>query len=361
MQPGPSDLAASLAHSRNRSWSCISTHTRANLDEYAGYIPARKSSLRQWSVSSVTPTTEMSDYSSTPAARPHSNHTADTSVDLPFSVASAKPFEVRDSPGSSGSRDRPGSSLYVTAQEDDAHTDTTTATSRPESRAGFDNHGAGQPDSLYLEGEDCDCASTEDSDVDSFVEKHRQVLRGRKDGVSPLFKEADLGNDLPGLFETAARQPCLMCSLLQCAAIDPPFDASGTGAWATRPPCDHKGRITRRDRLRALGYEYDTDESPSEPEPEPEPEAEPEPEPEAESVPRGRTPTKRPAVASAGMRYGRIDEDEEPGAAAAALLVAKPRGESNRSRSGRLGGRNRSLAIEPVLEDYEEGHAADVE
>ncbi|KAJ6436126.1 putative reverse transcriptase [Purpureocillium lavendulum] len=38
-------------------------------------------------------------------------------------------------------------------------------------------------------------------------------------------------------------------------AIEPPFDANGIAAWASRPAFDHKERITRRDRLRALGVD----------------------------------------------------------------------------------------------------------
>lgn len=50
------------------------------MDEIADVVPVRTSSIRNWSISSTTPTT--SDTSSNPSQRPQSRHTADTSVDL---------------------------------------------------------------------------------------------------------------------------------------------------------------------------------------------------------------------------------------------------------------------------------------
>ncbi|GJN66359.1 hypothetical protein VFPBJ_01518 [Purpureocillium lilacinum] len=357
--PGPSEASAgsSSQHGRNRSWSCLSAPGHrsggASINDFVGYVPPRNSSLRQWSVSSITPTTELSDGCSTSTnlfPRPQSNHTANTSLDMPLSVkqpmggAEPKTFSA----AGSTAHILPGGSLYVPSLEDDAFTETTIG-SRTESRTGFfdANLSAGKADSMDFEAQECGCpgavsAADSDSDVDSFVEKRRAQV---KDDEALLFKDegyGKAGTDLPGLFDSEPRhKPCLMCSLLHCAAIDPPFLVDGP---AMLPPCGHKEGITRRDRLRALGYEYDTDDSASEPEEPPESEAEPQ-----QGRSRGRSVTEKPTMANASPHPSRDSS-----------LKAVPRQAQEAKRSnGRRLNRSRGV-IEPVLEGYE-GHDGDVE
>ncbi|PHH82278.1 hypothetical protein CDD83_3308 [Cordyceps sp. RAO-2017] len=333
------------AHSRNGSRrSSASAHALAT--EFAGHVPDRKSSLKQWSISSVTPTTEMSDHSSNPAARPRSTHTANTSIDLPQlpglpQLSEPKGAAAAAGGGSSSSHGRPCSSPYLTAQEDGAHTDSTGASPPALGRGGRRD---GQRDRRSFHMEDWACVTTDDeSDADSFAEKRRRQRRQDADDESLLFRQGsygDLGRDLPGLHDDGPeRAPCLMCSLLESVADDYAPAAGGLALCGQRAaPCGHGALVSTRDRLRALGYDYDTDDSASEP----------------EMALRGtieapslRRPSGGASAASGGVRrrassYGVDDKTyREP----------RPRGH----------GRSRNRACEPVPEDYEEGHAADVE
>ncbi|ODA81077.1 hypothetical protein RJ55_04039 [Drechmeria coniospora] len=335
----------------DRSWSCASANG-ATLDDSAG---CAGSSRRHGSMSSATATTELSGYSSNAAARPHSIRTANTSIDFAMPTGTIKDGGMT-MPVSSNSSSRhgdgegPASAADVTAQEEEDLLSEGTTGSRPVSRGAF---GRDQTN------EECDSGSSDDSDVDSFVEKRQTMLRAplRSDGgdAERCFEEnrfGDFGKDLPGLHKGAGNKPCLMCSLLQCASIDPPFDAK-TGTWAEKPRCDHKGRITQRDRLRALGYEYDTDDD-----------ADGISESEPERIPRGRIPTKRTAVASScGRYYGAadacepIDELAETGPGRSRV----PRRWRERRMSKARFASTRRLVIEPVPEDVEEGHAGEAE
>ncbi|PHH61630.1 hypothetical protein CDD81_8094 [Ophiocordyceps australis] len=201
---GGSDSRGSLAHSRDGSWRSFSSQARATAAD-AG----RKSSLRQWSVSSVTPTTEMSDHSSNPAARPLSTHTANTSVDMSYPAAPAG---------------------------DDFNMD------------------------------DCDLST--DSEADSFVEKRRHAESLLF--TDTVF--GDLGNNLPGLFDAGPDPACFKCAAAASPAPSKGKSKSKSKGKTPTPrvrqvptPQPENLLWRRRDRLRSLGYEYDTDESESEP------------------------------------------------------------------------------------------------
>ncbi|KAM4058862.1 hypothetical protein HRG_008255 [Hirsutella rhossiliensis] len=336
------------AASLSRDGSCKSgTSVQALTMDIAGYVPDRKSSLKHWSFSSITPTTELSDHSSTLAVRPRSIHTANTSIDLPPLASPANLPELKESPSSIGSQSRPVSSPYLTALEN-MDTNTTVAT-QPEAAAGFDeDHPEGEQDGMAAEmtgyGNDTDANY---SYVNSFAARRRP--QHRQDDESMLLKRGgyiDLGNNLPGLFDTAATSPCLMCSLLESAAIGPASDDKGTEPWAPRAPCNHKGLNSPRERLRALGYEYDTDDSESGP----------------ERASRGRTrtleQTREPNAAGKRQRetWETIEEEAEEDCDSQ-MAVPKLQGGSG-TRIEELSG---SRGFEPVLKDYEEGHAADVE
>ncbi|UNI16841.1 hypothetical protein JDV02_003237 [Purpureocillium takamizusanense] len=355
---GPSEPSAgpSSHHGRNRSWSCLAAPERggASISDFVGYVPPRNSSLRHWSISSLTPTTELSDGCSTSTylfASPQSNHTANTSLDMPLSVkqppSSGVELKSLSAAGSTAAHMLPGSALYVPSLEDDAFTETTLG-SRNGSRTGFFDvsHAAGKADSLDLEAHECDCAdgsnsaAESDSDVDSFVEKRRVKV---KDDEALLFKEegyGKAGTNLPGLFDPEPEsKPCLMCSLLHCAAIDPPLLVDGP---AMPLPCGHKEGITQRDRLRALGYEYDTEESASEPDEPPEPES------RQQGRGRGRSVTEKPTVGSPSPQQLRDSS----------LKAASRQAQEAKHSHGRRLKRSRGV-IEPVLEGCE-GHDGNV-
>lgn len=337
---------ASASLSRNGSCkSGTSAHTLTM--DVAGHVPDRRSSLKHWSFSSITPTTESSDHSSTLAVRPRSIHTANTSIDLPPLTGPANLPELKESPSSSDSNGGPVSSSYVTALEK-INTDTT-VTSAPVGLDEVDSD-RGQDDGVVEMAENGNGPEIDSSNVD-FVAKPRQHRHGRG-GEFMLFKQggySDLGNNLPGLFDTAARSPCLMCSLLESVAIGTASDDKGTEGQPPRAPCNHKGLNSRRERLRALGYEYDTDESESGP--------------ERAFRGRTRTPQQTSQPNASGIRqrdsWGTIEEEAEEDydkVRAVPRLRRAPRGRSKRIEVLKGNG-----GFEPVLEDYEEGHAADVE
>ncbi|PHH63053.1 hypothetical protein CDD82_1931 [Ophiocordyceps australis] len=283
---GAGDSRGSVAHSRDASWRSFSSQARAMTGD--GGAAGPKASLRQWSISSVTPTTEMSDHSSNPAARPRSTHTANTSVDMSYGAMAAAAC-------------------------------------------------GGSPD---FNLDDCDLST--DSDADSLMDRGRHA-------ESLLFTDAvfgDLGNNLPGLFDSGPSPSCVKCA----AATRPPRASSPPAPRLRQLSAPPQNLWRRRDRLRSLGYEYDTDESDSDanghgPAVQPK---------------RGRTTTQRPALAT--MRYrvdSRIDEDDEEQVDVRAQTLRPP----GKARSkARLQSRHRARAgIEPVLEDCEGGNVADVE
>lgn len=197
--------------------------------------------------------------------------------------------------------------------------------------------------SEYYNEERYAMSTTDSSDADSFTEG-----QWRRRDTEPLASWGrsngeDLANHLPGLVGSGGGTGCLMCSLLQQAALEMPASPEG--------PCNHKGSISRRERLRALGYQYDTEESSSDSD---------------ESIARSLS-IRRTASANTGMRGrvtvdGRIEEnvaeedDDSRGSFKGmreATTMATASVKRHRSDDGRAGG----FAIEPVLEDHEEGVA----
>lgn len=81
-----------------RTKSLTSSLMRLNMEELTEAIPPRTSSLRNWSISSATPTT--SDTSSNPFPRPQSQNTATTSVDLgkDFVIKNTSQLSIGDVP-----------------------------------------------------------------------------------------------------------------------------------------------------------------------------------------------------------------------------------------------------------------------
>ncbi|PKS09773.1 hypothetical protein jhhlp_004394 [Lomentospora prolificans] len=77
---GRHDIDSVYNYERTRSLASLKN--RNKLDEIVETVPMRRSSLRHSSISSTTPTT--SSMSSNPFGRPHSRHTAQTSIDIPL-------------------------------------------------------------------------------------------------------------------------------------------------------------------------------------------------------------------------------------------------------------------------------------
>lgn len=324
--------------SGSQDGSCKSgTSARALTMDIAGHVPDRRSSLKHMSLSSMTPTTELSDHSSIFAVRPRSIHTANTSIDMASLTSPANLPGLKESPsGSSEGGDGPVGSPWPAAL-DHADTDTTVVSKvwTPAGPGGARFGGEQEDDDAYS-----DFGSVLCSDVGSGGEQRRHL-----DDESTLFElggHDDLGNNLPGLLEGAATSPCLVCSLLRGAATGSASDDKSAGLSSRGARCGHRGLSSRRERLRALGYEYDTDNSDLEP---------------PHDV--RRRARARDAETSGTLR-GRTDEAaaeewRSPGAAATAARRG-PRG-----RGKRMEGRGGHGGFAPVLEDYEEGHAADVE
>ncbi|KJZ77071.1 hypothetical protein HIM_03392 [Hirsutella minnesotensis 3608] len=248
-------LAAKLA--RVRSASDVGQANPLTMD-IAGHVPDRTSSLKQWSIASLTPTTDRSDHSSV-HARPRSIHTANTSVDLPPLIS---PDLVPGYENSSGAKYSPGrrtTSSYLGELDEDTSSDTDVASR-------VDSHGGarlmGDYKSRLGDANGGEWLSTDYSEVDSFAEQ--QQLRHMRDDESLLFKPEEIGDadgNLPGLQERPQRSPCLMCSLLERAAPESYMRSKRPGSWGSKGPCNHKNLSTPRDRLLALGYDYETDDS----------------------------------------------------------------------------------------------------
>ncbi|KAH8912381.1 hypothetical protein BR93DRAFT_922341 [Coniochaeta sp. PMI_546] len=83
---------------RQRTKSLTSSLRKLNTEDLSEVVPIRTSSLRNWSISSTTPTT--SDTSSNPFQRPLSRNTATTSVDLgkDFVIKNISQLSVGDVP-----------------------------------------------------------------------------------------------------------------------------------------------------------------------------------------------------------------------------------------------------------------------
>ncbi|KAF6816760.1 hypothetical protein CMUS01_12210 [Colletotrichum musicola] len=153
------------------------------LDEIYEHVPIRTSSLRHWSISSATPTMS----SSSSFARPHSRHTATTSVDL----ATMSSF-MNDSRSSlhSGHCEQ---NLFPTALR--SAIPSPRAAAAPANGFNIDD---------YLSSDD-------DVDADSFITtRHRDSGLGGTNEEELLFCDSGYGEgglQLPGLFDSLENVP----------------------------------------------------------------------------------------------------------------------------------------------------------
>lgn len=151
-------------------------HTIRNLlDDINEHIPNRTSSL---SVSSFTPTVASSSQSSNLFPRPHSRHTANTSIDLAYTSPLKPPTDhaltIKNSRNTFGS-------IHGDSRESIAGTSNTLISPI------FDDHDDG-----YL------TSTTDGSDIDSYIRKRHGKTR---DDEGLIFNEGGYGGALPGLFD----------------------------------------------------------------------------------------------------------------------------------------------------------------
>ena len=178
--------SSSSSHPRNRSIGGSSAHGRTQLHDITEYIPNRRSSL---SISSIP----SSSLSSNPFPSSQSRHTADTSLDLGYSL----PMKPDTTPSSDrrGHFRGKGSNITVASSI---------------RTGGYHDQRADAP-SIYQQqaanatptGDNYDddmTTTTDGSDIDSYLEKRR---RKRPDDEGLLFREGaygTTGSGLPGLF-----------------------------------------------------------------------------------------------------------------------------------------------------------------
>ncbi|KAG6010136.1 hypothetical protein E4U21_000170 [Claviceps maximensis] len=244
-------------------WKALLEMTQNGLgldEDVTQMVPLRRSLLWQGSMtnSSSTPTTaDFSDYSSSIAGYPGSRHTMATSTDSLIRIDTcpragsgdfghSDTIDVRCPAGD----ESPSFPTIAIMDEDHGLESTKLSSEEVQYLSGslvnnIDQAGAASPTSEY-------------SDVDSFAEKRQQqqqqqTLRSEKEGSS-IFDHgsfSDLGANLPGLLADTGPGECAICNAL--------FRLNGNSA--PRVPCNHNGTMSRKQRLRALGYDYESDES----------------------------------------------------------------------------------------------------
>ncbi|EFY93747.1 hypothetical protein J3458_005062 [Metarhizium acridum] len=268
------------------------SHSEIPLDDILQRVPLRHSSLHQGSIISTTPTTDFSDYASSHTGRPHSRHTATTSIDSSarIDVHHKKALNTQEDKSLAG--DQCQSSPYLTPVEDEELLITATSTAPTSQSQMTRDVKKGTGDNGISEVEEYECLTSDYSDVDSFTEKRRQVL---DDDETKLFNDGgfgDISNNLPGIASPRERKNCTVCIIL----------ANLQGLPVQTELCTHDGSMTRKQRLRALGYDYDSEESDT----------------ERDLGPvKGRSRTKKLTVGTnGGLRRlklvdDRIDEDSE--------------------------------------------------
>lgn len=202
----------------------------------------RRSSLRQGSrTCSSTPTTDLSDYASSNTGRSSSRNTTTTSIDSPAKIdAFPRPgYGFLDGRSSAGDDYQISPTAIAAVDEDPNKPD---AAKR---RNGKYRHPG------VMEMQDLERLTSDYSDVDSLTEPRPQTP---SDDQGPPFHDGgygDLSANLPGLVTDQSPKPCVICNVL----------ASLQGTSEPSRPCEHNGVMSKKQRLRALGYDYDSDES----------------------------------------------------------------------------------------------------
>ena len=221
--PGRQEQRSELAANYERTRSLVSMRERNRMNEIYDYIPMRTSSLRNWSLTtaSTAPTTAGSVMSSNQfPTRPHTSHTANTSIDIPvFSPCMMVPTQSASSHSSVGTTVPDKSSYGYAGNNSGPQSPVTSAAPTIEEKTGQFNIDD------YLSSED-------DVDADSFVvTTTKQPI---KEEESLLFNDMGYGlagAQLPGLFdaipETRGDSPPQLTTsrLLRHSSYSSPFQS----------------------------------------------------------------------------------------------------------------------------------------
>ncbi|CAM1503202.1 Fc.00g079780.m01.CDS01 [Cosmosporella sp. VM-42] len=210
------------ARPRTRSLGGASLPGRPRLDDITEHIPIRTSSLAH---SCSTPTTTMSSgHSSNPFPRPQSQHTANTSVDIPLPTISKQGHE-RHVSGSATSGGDYDNSAYYTAAEDEYPPNMagppkrTVDVVKPLHQSSSRSNHSGSTQNLNNYAS----LAVDYSDDDSFIEKPSVVEEGL---LFDDFIYGDAGRSLPGLFDAISGPSSPTAPRTPTSAVSKPTVAS---------------------------------------------------------------------------------------------------------------------------------------
>ncbi|KAL7941515.1 hypothetical protein V8C42DRAFT_334796 [Trichoderma barbatum] len=228
----------------------------------------RQPSIRTFGKRGSMSSFAQSDYSSHQLPGGRSIRTADTSIDIPHNPLFNDMTFIGGS--SRNLRSRAGDSSVApdfTGKEDDSGGESifispaTPLEEQPSFNPLSPTHRHGG-----LSVSSYDAASTSDSDVDSFLEKHRHTGR---DGEALLFRDQGFGDDgksLPGLFNgtdslPTPKWPDMPMTPTTDVSEMGDDEASVVGVPAAHQKNQHNASrpFTQRERMLALGYDYDSD------------------------------------------------------------------------------------------------------
>lgn len=186
----PRPSTSSAAHPRNRSVGATSLRGRPQLDDIDEDMPGRRTSWRNESVSSMAPSTTAT--ASSNMSSKHSRHTADTSLDLGYSLPSAQ-------------KQVPHHGAIKKTHIRGKSSGTTVSSVRGPGGYQAQRAQAPSPFAQPLAADDYVTSTTDGSDIESYMEKRR---RRRHEDEDLLFKEGGYGQTggglpgLPGLFDS---------------------------------------------------------------------------------------------------------------------------------------------------------------
>ncbi|KFH42858.1 hypothetical protein ACRE_064060 [Hapsidospora chrysogenum ATCC 11550] len=326
---------SSATRTRNRSIGASSMSARPQLDDIDEIIPCRRSSWRNESVSSMAPSTTAT--TSTHLSGKHSRHTADTSLDLGYSLPSAQKQMVPNDIGRNA---------HVRGKS----SGTTVSSIRGPSGYKSQRAEGPSPSVRPLEMVDYATSTTEGSDIESYVEKRR---RRRHDDEALLFKEdgyGQTGGSLPGLFDSfdVDKSTAPIWSSVRAAT------ASSQQNSRALPPTSapNLAEFTSSRRVPTVSlprWEYDDGDSSSVTTPDSDPDV---------RTTRGTGPVR--GVGSILAGDGCYDPEEEAmDEKLDVRLAVRLRKEMKRRERASI--RRQTLHTKPVRETYDQGHVADTE
>lgn len=221
-RPTSSSSMPASSYPRTRSLGGMSLQGRPMLGDITEHIPPRTSSRRNWSISSSTPPASASDWSSDLFQRPHSRHTAETSIPPSASVKSLSLGNFRDF--TSHPRADAGTLRY----QDDNNSQRSPALNT-EHLASEPTEGKGHEPVRKNWSPHDDEFGLHNTDSDYSSEQSRSQLQEE----SLLFREGGYGNGLPGLFE-GRQSPTPSEWSVQTMTYDQALDLIAPGGL--RPP-----------------------------------------------------------------------------------------------------------------------------